>query len=168
MKRYLKWAMISGLIALAYAIPALSYAEFNININLGAPTVVAAPPPELVLIPGTYVYLAPGSDLNIVFYGGFWYRPHKGKWYRSDAYNGNWMEISIVPGEIRSLPSDWKNVPPGQERLPWGHVKKNWKQWENERHWDRRERKSEREFKEHRHKDKEHKDHDHKGRGRHD
>lgn len=51
------------------------------------PLVVPVPPP-VFLIPGTYAYFAPDVDVDLIFFGGFWYRPYGGRWYRASYYNG--------------------------------------------------------------------------------
>jgi len=53
------------------------------------PLVIPAPPP-VFLVPGTYAYFAPDVNVELFFYGGFWYRPYGGGWYRSSHYGGPW------------------------------------------------------------------------------
>ena len=72
-----------------------SFAGVNVNIGIGIPLphVVIHSPPPVVVIPGTYAYFAPDVGVEIFFYHGFWYRPHRGHWYRADGYNGPWINI---------------------------------------------------------------------------
>jgi hypothetical protein len=118
-----------------------SRAEISVNIGINAPPppvyVVPAPPP-VVVIPGTYVYFAPGLDVDILFYHGSWYRPHGNYWYRAQSYNGPWRFIAPerVPHVLVSLPPDYRRAPPGRGHIPYGQLKKNWGRWERERHWD--------------------------------
>ena len=119
----------------------ISMAGVNINVNIGPPPVYTfSEPPELVVIPNTYVYFAPGVDLDIVFYHGFWYRPHNGYWYRSSGYNGPWHHIGRerVPRYILSLPPNYRLSYRDYPRIPYGHVHSNWNRWERERYWNKR------------------------------
>jgi hypothetical protein len=102
------------------------------------PLLVPVPPPVL-LIPGTYAYFAPDVDVDLIFYGGFWYRPFGGGWYRASHYSGPWgfVPVGRVPGVLINLPPGFRNVPPGHERIPHGQLKKSWKAWERDRHWDK-------------------------------
>lgn len=117
--------LIGALAPLLY--PEGSGAEVNVNINIGAPLprVVLAAPPAVVVIPDTYVYFVPDVEVDILFFGGFWWRPHSGRWYRASEYNGPWVFISIdnVPGVIVKLPPGYRRVPPGHERIPYGQLK---------------------------------------------
>jgi hypothetical protein len=102
------------------------------------PLVIPAPPPVYV-IPDTYAYFAPDVETDLFFYGGFWYRPHGGHWYRASHYGGPWGFIVLknVPGVLIKLPPGYRHVPPGHQRIPHSHLKKNWKKWKQTRHWDR-------------------------------
>lgn len=113
-------------------------AEINLNIGINLPAAVIASPPEVMLIPGTYVYFAPSLDLDIFFFSGYWYRPDRGRWYRANDYNGSWAVISTerVPRVVLHVPTDFRRTPPGHERIPYGQLKKHWKEWERDRHWD--------------------------------
>lgn len=133
-------------------------ADVSINIGLGAPPppvvvagppvvvappppVVIAAPPEVVLIPGTRVYFAPDAGVNIFFYSGRWYRKHHGTWYRAAYYNGPWVHLPPrrVPAAFVHLPADCR-VYAAHRRIPYGHLKKHWKEEEKEhnRHWKKR------------------------------
>ena len=150
--------------------------DVHIGINAPLPVVVLPAPPAVVLIPGTYAYFVPDIDFDLVFYGGYWYRPHRGMWYRAGDYGGPWVHIDIgrVPNVLINLPPDYRHVPPGYERIPHGHLKSHWKQWEKDRHWDKHESKGwykgEREhqkWEKREHKEyKEYKEHK-KGKGKH-
>ena len=110
------------------------------------PLLVPAPPP-LVVIPGTYVYFPPDVRDDLLFYHGYWYRPYQGKWYRAAHYNGPWGFVALrrVPRVLIDLPHGYRSIPPGHERIPYGRLKKNWKAWERDRHWERSEKKERRE-----------------------
>jgi len=96
----------------------VSSAEVNVSIGIGVPApvvfipapppVVIHAPPPVVVIPGTYVYFAPDIGVDIFFYHGYWYRPHRGHWYRARGYDGPWDNIrrSRVPHVVRDFPPD--------------------------------------------------------------
>jgi len=119
-------------------------AETNINIGIKfpppPPLVIPAPPPVIV-VPNTYVYFAPEVEADLLFYHGYWYRPYQGRWYRSGDYKGPWVYIVLerVPAVLLRLPPDYRRVPPGHQRIPHGQLKKNWRTWEREKHWDKHE-----------------------------
>ncbi len=116
--------------------------DVHVGVSVSLPRVVLHSPPAVVLIPGTYVYFVPDIDADILFYGGHWYRPYKGYWYRAVGYNGPWVHTvnTKVPRVLIDLPPDFRRVPAGHQRIPYGQLKKHWKTWEKERYWDRRER----------------------------
>lgn len=116
-------------------------AAVNIGVNVGLPPLfrLTAPPP-VVVIPGTYVYVVPDIAVDIFFFRGAWYRPHEGHWFRSTSYNGPWRFVAPnrMPQEIVGLPHhDYRNIPPGHRRIPYGQMKKGWRGWERHRYWDR-------------------------------
>ncbi|MBA3060066.1 MAG: hypothetical protein FP832_00175, partial [Nitrospirae bacterium] len=67
--------------------------DVTIGINVPLPVFVFSAPPAVVFIPGTYVYAVSDVDIDIVFYQGYWYRPHRDYWYRSTSYNGPWRHL---------------------------------------------------------------------------
>ena len=118
-----------------------SEARVNVNIGVNLPAYSFAAPPEVVVIPGTYVYMVPGINVDVLFYQGYWWRPYEGRWYRSRDYKGGWRYIAParIPGGLRGLPQDYRNrLSPGYERISHRDVQKNWKKWEKEKYWDRR------------------------------
>ena len=115
----------------------------GVNVTVGAnlPAFRFAEAPDVVVIPGTYVYMVPAIDIDILFFQGDWWRPYEGRWYRSRDYNGQWsyVEPDKIPRGIRTLPRDFRQrLVPGYERIPHGEVRRNWDKWEKEKHWDRR------------------------------
>ena len=161
MKRYLP-VFAAGIIFAAFS-TSPAKAEVNINIGIGLPKIAVVAPPAVVVIPGTYVYIAPDLDEDLFFYRGHWWRSHGRKWYRADDFGGPWIIISFdkTPRALRSLPVRYRDLPPGLERMPPGHVKKHWKEWEEKKHWESR-----REWKEHKREHREHKEHKKPGRDR--
>ncbi|HUL22269.1 MAG TPA: hypothetical protein VLZ10_12485 [Thermodesulfobacteriota bacterium] len=93
----------------------------------------------MVVVPRTYVYFAPGVDVDIFFYQGYWYRPHQGYWYRSKSYNGKWVYVTPnkVPRAVINVPPGFRHVPPGYRHIPYGDVRKNWKTWERDKYWEK-------------------------------
>lgn len=120
---------------------AQSQAGVNVNIGVNLPAYRFAAPPDVVVIPGTYVYMVPGIDVDILFFQGYWWRPYEGRWYRSRNYNGSWRYVApaSIPRGLRALPQDYRHhLSPGYERIPHRDVQRNWKKWEKEKYWDRR------------------------------
>lgn len=118
---------------------AQSYARVDVNIGIGIPAFRFAAPPPLVVIPGTYAYFAPDVDIDIVFYHGYWYRPHEGRWYRARGYNGPWAYLapSRVPRVLIDLPPDYRNIYSGHRRLEYRDYNRNWRNWERNKYWER-------------------------------
>ena len=118
-----------------------SSAETNVNISIGSPLprVVIHEPPQVVVIPGTYVYLVPDVGPDFFFYHGYWYRPHHGHWYRAKGYNGPWKKVKKgkVPHVVRDLPPDFRRTVRYHERIRHADLKKNWQTWEQKKHWDK-------------------------------
>lgn len=140
MKHYLLIAIIPVSMFLIYTFisPALLSAQPHVNIQIGLPPLVIPGPPGLVVIPNTYVYYPPEVDDNIFFYRGYWYRPHQGLWYSAPHYNGPWdhVVISKVPRSVLAVPAGYR-YGPVREHVPYGQVKKNWRNWERDHHWDK-------------------------------
>ncbi len=113
-------------------------AQVHVNINIGPPPVFSLPrPPQLAVIPGTYVYGVPGAKVDLFFYQGRWYRPHGGHWFSARSYNGPWVHLPPprVPRPLLVLPPPGHRFAPGHRVIHYNHVKANWKKWERERHW---------------------------------
>ena len=136
-KILLVWTMLVMLMGFSDG----GFAQVNVNIGIGVPlpSVVIPSPPPVVLIPATYVYFVPDISVDILFYHGYWYRPHHAHYYRATSYNGPWVSVasSSVPKAVLHVPSDFHRVPPGHQRIPYGELKKNWEIWEKEKYWDK-------------------------------
>ena len=107
--------------------------------------------PELVILPGTYVYFCPGIvGADIFFYNGFWYRPHGGYWYRSSAYTGVWLSIAPPPIFLR-LPPDYRVRAYEFPHIRYYEFHRNWRTWHRDKYWDHHEhwRKQEHWYREH-------------------
>ena len=92
--------------------------------------------PDVVPVPGTYVYFVPNIGVDILFYHGYWYRSYGGRWYRGLSYNGPWAFFPRVPHALIALPRDWRRLPPGYRPIPHADLQRNWARWEHERHWE--------------------------------
>jgi hypothetical protein len=112
----------------------------NVNVGNNLPAFRFAAPPDLVVIPGTYVYIVPDINVDVLFFQDHWWRPYEGHWYRSRDYNGQWsyVEPGRIPSGLRSLPQNYRQrLSPGYERIPHRDVERNWEKWEKEKYWDR-------------------------------
>jgi len=116
------------------------------NDRNSPPRIAFAAAPEVVVIPGTYVYGVPDVDVDIFFYQGWWWRPWEGRWYRSQNYNSGWSHYSGTPSFHRSVPSGWRNDYrnrrwKGQQwdhqRIPYQKVQRNHSGWEKNKHWEK-------------------------------
>jgi hypothetical protein len=140
MKKHMFTAIGIGSVLLMFTFfsPVITNAEVNVDVRVALPPLVIPAPPHLVVIPDTYVYYPPDQNADIFFYHGYWYRPHHGYWYRARNYNGPWGHIVInrVPRAVIAVPPGFRHGPM-YERVPYGQVKKNWRGWERDRHWDR-------------------------------
>jgi len=142
--RRISGVLLTGALLLVFAgYPAASDARVNVDIgvNIALPPLAFPAPPEVVVIPGTYVYFVPGIEADVFFYHGYWYRPYRDYWFRARAYNGPWvgMVSSRVPRVLVSLPPDFRHVPPGYRHVPYGELRGHWRAWERDRYWDRHE-----------------------------
>src|SRR5512143_224512 len=96
-------------------------AEVSVSVNLGPPPIVVAEPPEVVLIPGSQVYFVPDPQIDVFFYGGYWWSPRGDRWYRARAYNGPWRTIDrrYVPRPVYRVPHDYRHVYGRERHIPY-------------------------------------------------
>jgi hypothetical protein len=141
MKRIMLVAIliVATILLVFMAYPNRSMADVNLNIGIVPPSIVIPASPAVVLIPGTYIYFIPDIEADILFYHDYWYRPYEGHWYRARSYNGPWVYVvpARVPRVLIHLQPDFRHIPPGHERIPYGQLKKNWRRWEQEKYWDK-------------------------------
>lgn len=104
------------------SIPAQAGSNISIGINIGTPLpppppppVVVAARPQLVVVPGTPVYYAPGVSFNYFVYGGQYYTFHDGSWFIARTYSGPWTFVAVerVPKPVLAVPVAYYKVPPG-------------------------------------------------------
>ncbi len=127
--------------------PLLAKAQVSVRVNISVPPIIGfRGQPQLVVLPGTYVYAAPDVEADIFFYDGWWWRPWEGRWYRSRDYRSGWRHYRSTPSFSRQIPSNWRRD--YRERRWQGHqwnviaipqeqVQKNWSGWKNNRHWEK-------------------------------
>ncbi len=135
------------LLAAVLALPLSTMAEVSVNIGIGLPPLIRfREPPSMVVIPNTYVYVAPDVEEEIFFFDGWWWRPWEGRWYRSRHYNAGWSYYKHPPSFYRHVPRDWRHYYRENrwrghawkvERLPHHHVQDNWRDWKHNRYWER-------------------------------
>ena len=125
-------------------------ANVDISINVPPPPLPPPPlgpppplefsgPPDVVVVPSgpSDVYLVPNM-VGLYFYGGFWYRFHRGYWFRASLYSGPWITIreTLVPRDVVIIPPDYILVmPPGYHRIHYGDFHRHWRDWGHNRSW---------------------------------
>jgi hypothetical protein len=155
--------------------PTASTAEVNVSVSIPLPGLVISSPPDMAVVPGTYVYYPPEVSADIFFYEGHWYRSHSNGWYIASGYNGPWRTVGVghVPRAVMNVPHGYRGTRPQYDRIAHDDMRKNWRGWERERHWDHGERKhgggrghGKQSWNDHRkHGDKYREDHGEHGRG---
>jgi hypothetical protein len=136
LKPVLIGAMFMFLVFLA--IPGEGVARVDINIGISPPPLVFSGPPEVAVIPGTYVYFCPDVEGDLFFYGGYWYRGHEGRWFRAANYGGPWVFVlrTNVPEVLFRLPPNYRTMS-GYRRIPYRDLSRNWKTWQRDKYWER-------------------------------
>lgn len=122
-----------------YASPAHAGVDVNVNVGLPvgvavapAPMVVAPQPvyvqqpPEMVLIPSSSVYFAPGVSVDLFFYSDHWWNRRGDRWYRASGYNGPWTAVGHrnVPAPVYRVPANYRTVYVHERPVPYGQWKK--------------------------------------------
>jgi hypothetical protein len=141
-----KYLLGTMLLALICVFPVPSTAGVNVSVGISLPPLVFSAPPEVVVIPNTYVYAVPDVGVDIFFYNGYWWRPWEGRWYRSRHYNSGWSHYARTPSFYSHVPSGWRNnyrdrrwngQQWNHQRIPQQQLQQNWRTWETSRHWER-------------------------------
>lgn len=145
MKKFLFKTLFVGLVTV---IPMTAMAGVNVDVHINAPlppAIMFPAPPSLVVIPETYVYAVPEAKEDIFFFNGWWWRSWQGRWYRSRHYDSGWAHYNATPSFYSKVPPRWRD---DYRRHNWnGHewnhqrvssqqLERNWKDWENRRHWE--------------------------------
>ncbi|HYC53812.1 MAG TPA: hypothetical protein VEL28_02625 [Candidatus Binatia bacterium] len=128
--------------------PSTSNAQVHVDVGISIPLpppLILPAPPQLVVLPGTYVYAVPDYGEDLFFVDGYWWRPYGGRWYRSRYYDRDWGYYSGVPTFYSSIPRTWRSDYRNRrwhgrtwnhERLSYDSVRNNWSNWRRERRWD--------------------------------
>jgi hypothetical protein len=135
------------LLALVFVVPIPTMARADVNVSIALPPpIVFAAPPEVVVLPETYVYVVPDVAADIFFYNGWWWRPWEGRWYRSRNYNSGWGYYQSVPSFYREIPTGWRNDYRDHrwgghqwnyQRIPHQQLQQNWSNWGKSKHWEK-------------------------------
>lgn len=151
-------------LAAVIGLSAPARAEVSVSINIGPPPIVAVQPPAVVMIPGSQVHFVPDPQIDVFFYGGYWWSPRGDRWYRARAYNGPWgvIERSRVPRAVIYVPRDYRARYERERHVPYG-------QWKKDRsRWDRENRKAQRRWEKEREKEWKEREKERRGGDRHD
>ena len=110
----------------------------DVNVNIGAPAVVVAPPmittqPQLVVVPGSAVYTAHALehrhrarifvaqalgdlaiDAPVFLFGGKYWSHHNDVWFVTSRPGARWTKVAVtaVPHEVRGVPVTYYKVKP--------------------------------------------------------
>ena len=131
---------------LVFVLPAPALVSADVNVRISLPPIAFPGPPQLVIIPQTNVYAVPDVNDDLFFYGGWWWRPWQGKWYRSRQHDSGWGYYRGTPSFHRSVPSSWRNDYRQRrwkghqwdyQPVPHQQVQKNWRGWERDKHWEK-------------------------------
>jgi hypothetical protein len=142
---------LAGFVATAAPV----HAGANVNVNVGTPVgvavapapVVVAPqsvyvvdPPEMVVIPSSNVYFAPGVSVDLFFYDNRWWNRRGDRWYRASDYNGPWVAVGprYIPAPVYRVPADYRTVYVHEKRIPYGQWKKAHGKHKGDKHGNKR------------------------------
>ncbi len=114
-KSFLLLSLAAGLMG-----PAPAHADVSVSINVGTPTPppIVATTPQLIVVPGSSVFYAPGANYNLFVFGGRYYSFHDGAWFYSATGKGRWTVIrqERVPRQVLAVPVTYYKVPPGHAK----------------------------------------------------
>jgi len=121
-------ALVAGLSLMAASPAAADSVRIGVSVPVPAPpTVVITPPrppavvvapPQLVVVPGSPVFYAPGASMNFFAYGGRHYTFHEGAWFVATKHGSPWVAIAPakVPQPVLAVPVAYYKVPPGHAK----------------------------------------------------
>jgi len=121
-----KLTVIAAAIVVSLVAAASAKAQVHLSVNVGTPPVFVAAP-QLVVVPGSSVYYAPGYDSNLFFYSGRYYTQFNGAWFYAPRPGAAWVGVSVVPQPLLAVPVQYYRVPPGHAKgyhCPPGQAKK--------------------------------------------
>ena len=137
------------LLALISVLPIKTMAAVDIHIGFPLPPpppILFPAPPEVIVIPDTYVYAVPDIDVDIFFWGGWWWRPWEGRWYRSRYYDRDWVYYRYIPYFYYDIDPGWRRYYGDHnwhghrwdyQRIPYQHLQQNWRSWHSNQYWER-------------------------------
>ncbi|MBU1182218.1 MAG: hypothetical protein KKF00_08675 [Proteobacteria bacterium] len=96
-------------------------------------------PPKVIVVPRSEIVIAPHPEVDVFFYGDYWWSPRGDRWFRSRDYNGPWNVVSLrhVPSHVRGVPKNHRTVYEKEPRYPY----ENHDRWMKQRNQEKRERK---------------------------
>lgn len=147
MNQLLRWLPLALLFFVpgCYVDPGTSYSGYSTGVY-APPPIAYQGYPTLVVIPDTYAYAAADIAVDLFFWNGYWWRPWENRWYRSRYHNRAWHYYSGTPGFYYDVDPRWREYYRSRnwqgnrwtyERLPSHKVQRNWKKWQNDRHWEK-------------------------------
>ena len=138
------------LFALLCVFPVTTMAEVSVGIGISLPPIVIGGPPAVVALPDTnVVYVAPDISVDLFFWGGFWWRPYGGAWYRSPYYDRDWVYYNGVPSFYFTIDPYWRTYYHNHswhghnwnyQSIPYSHLQSSWRTWDRTRYWQDRKR----------------------------
>jgi hypothetical protein len=104
-----------------------TYFGFSVGISNAPPPprLAFVREPEVIVVPGTSVYVLQDSPYDAFRLGGYWYVCDDGYWYRATRYSGPFVSVDVrrVPRTVLTVPArHWKHHPHGG---PPGQMKKH-------------------------------------------
>ena len=87
-----------------------SNVDVGINVNIGAPAIVIASPPEFLLIPSLGLHVSFGAPYDLIYLDGYYYQFNKNRWYRSNHYQGPWGYVERGRLPKRILKHDYREM----------------------------------------------------------
>lgn len=142
----MKKLLLRVLLLALLLIPFPTMAEVRVGISISMPPlIVFDQPPELIVLPETYVYVVPDIDEDIFFYDGWWWRQWEGSWYRSRDYSSGWANYTEVPSFYMEIPPGWRYDYEEEhwrgyrwkpKTISYEQVERNWKGWEKSSYWE--------------------------------
>jgi hypothetical protein len=103
----MKRIALAVLLFIASIVPAAAQTYYDIDVDLPAY-------PEMLPVPDSPVYYAPGVDSNYFFYDGQYWDYNNDGWYTSAWYNGPWQYVDpiYVPTYVLWVPIHYYHRPP--------------------------------------------------------
>ena len=136
------------LVAIVMVVPTLTMAQISQifgRVGGSPPPIVFEP--HVVVIPDTDdVYVVPDIDEELFFWNGWWWRPWKGRWYRSRYFDRDWSYYKHVPNFYYDIDPDWRKYYRDRNwnKYRWNYfpipnreLQRNWNSWYKNRYWEK-------------------------------